>query len=69
MNIPDDYDPVYQEERRQAAWDRTEALLQRCHICGRTLYPGDKIHVASFFAVCPSCVEELTENEDIIELD
>lgn len=67
--IPDSYDPIYQEEQRQAEWDRIEEHLQRCHICRRLLYPGDKIHVANFFVVCSSCVEELNENEDIVELD
>ena len=67
--IPDCYEAYRQEEQRQAEWDRYEEYLQKCHICGRPLYPGDKIHIANFFLVCPSCVEELTENEDIIELE
>lgn len=69
MEIPDCYDPVYQEEHRQAELDKFLDSLPCCTLCNRTLYPGDKFHTASYMIVCPSCVEELNENKDIVELD
>jgi len=38
-----------------------------CNICRRTLYPGDKIHVAYNSVVCASCMEELTENVEVVD--
>lgn len=67
--IPDCYDPVYQEETRQAAWDEYADTLPTCHLCRRRLYPGDRFHVAHFFVVCTGCKEELDENEDVVEVD
>lgn len=66
--IPDCYDPVYQEERRQREWDEFADELPTCHLCRRRLYPGDKFHVANFFIVCACCKEELDENEEIVEV-
>lgn len=69
MDIPDCYDPVYQAERREAEADRIRDLLPRCTLCGRTLYPGEKFRTARCQIVCRLCMEELTENEDIVELE
>lgn len=68
MNIPDCYDPVYQEDRRQAEWDDIAEDLPVCALCGRRLYPGDRFHTASYQIVCPRCKEELDENEDVVEV-
>ena len=68
MLIPDCYDPVFQEERREAEWDAFADTLPVCTLCHRKLYPGDKFHTASHWIVCPRCVEELQENEDIVEV-
>ena len=66
MEIPDCYDPVYQAEQLAMEQDKLTKDACRCHLCRRTMYPGDKIHVASFFVVCPSCIEELQENAEIV---
>lgn len=67
MGIPDCFDPVYQEEQRQAKWDRFIDKLPVCTLCRKLLLPGQKIHTASFMVVCSSCVEELNENVEIVE--
>lgn len=64
--IPECYDPVYQAERLAMEQDRLMENTVQCTICRRTLYPGDKIHVAQFFVVCPSCYEELGENIETV---
>lgn len=68
MNLPDCYDPATQEDWRQAEWDELADLLPVCTLCHRRLYPGDKFHTASHMVVCPSCVEELNENPDVVEV-
>lgn len=66
---PDCYDPVYQEERRQAEWDRFAEHLPVCTLCRRRLYPGDKFHTACYMIVCTFCKDELDDNEDVVEVD
>ena len=66
-DIPNCYDPVCQAERLALQQDKLMENTVCCDICRRTLYPGDKIHVASYFVVCPSCVEELTENVEVVD--
>ena len=65
MNIPDCYDPVCQAERLAAEQENENTCS--CHLCRKTIYPGDTIHIAQFFVVCPSCFEELGENKEIFE--
>lgn len=65
--IPDCYDPVRQAERREAEWDSFIEKLPACTLCRKTMFPGEKIHIASFMIVCHSCVEELNENIEIVE--
>ena len=67
MNIPSCYDPVYQAERLAMEQDKLMENTVQCTICRRTLYPGDKRHVACAAVVCPSCLEELQENTETIE--
>lgn len=67
MKIPDCYDPVVQEERRQASWDKTVKSLPECSLCRKKIFPGEKFHTAGRMAVCPSCVGELNENIEILE--
>lgn len=69
MEIPNCYDPVYQEDRRQMELDKLCDGLPCCTLCNRTLYPGDKIRTVHRQPVCLSCFDELTENQDIVELD
>ena len=61
--MPDCYDPAYQEDRRQAEWDRFVEDLPVCTLCRRRLYPGDKFHTARYMIVCRFCKEELDENK------
>lgn len=65
--IPDCYDPVRQEEQRQAEWDKLVELLPVCTLCKRKLYPEEKFHTASHQIVCTRCMDELNENIDIVE--
>ena len=66
MEIPNCYDPIYQAERLAMEQDKLMEKTLCCTFCHRTLYPGDKIHVAQFFVVCPSCYEELGENIETV---
>lgn len=67
MSYPDCYDPIHQAERLAMEQDKLMENTCRCHLCRRTMYPGDQCHVAQFFVVCPSCLEELQENTETIE--
>ena len=67
MGIPDCYDPVHQAEQREAEWDRLVENLPVCTLCRKTIFPGGKLHTANCMVVCPSCVEELNENIEILE--
>lgn len=69
MDIPDCYDPVRQAELLAAEEDRASRLLPYCILCGNTLYPGCKFHMAQYQCVCEYCMNELKENEDIVELE
>ena len=65
--IPPCYDPVYQEERRQADFDEFVDSLPHCIICGSAIFPGDKYHEAYRKPVCDDCFDELAENFDFVE--
>lgn len=65
--IPNCYDPVIQEEKWQAEWDRFVEKLPACTVCRKTIFPGQKYHTAGCLIVCPSCMEELNENTEIVE--
>ena len=67
MNIPSCYDPVYQAERLAMEQDKLMENTVQCTICRRTLYPGDKCHVAYNSVVCASCMEELAENVEVVD--
>lgn len=66
--LPDCYDPVLQEDRRQAEWDEYADTLPVCMACRRRLHPGDKFHTAGYIIVCPFCKADLDENEDVVEV-
>lgn len=67
--IPDCYEGYYQEEQRQASWDRHFGKLPTCCVCGRKIMDGDRVFEASGKSVCVSCMEELYENEGYVEVD
>lgn len=71
MTLPDCYDPVVQEERRQLAWDRWIRRFPVCHGCGQPLLAG-----AVYFAlnvgdktlnICQLCRQEMEENIHCVE--
>lgn len=67
--LPDSYDPVFQEERRQLEWDEFAGTLPVCALCQRRLYPGDKYHTVKLHSVCSYCKDELDESdEDVVEV-
>jgi len=66
--LPDCNDPVFQAEIRERLWDEFADTLPVCTLCWRRLYPGDKFHATSHQIVCAHCLEELTENEDVVEV-
>lgn len=65
--IPDCYDPVRQEERRQKEWDAYVDQLPRCTLCGKPIFPGRKMYTARYQIVCSRCKEELEDNCEIVE--
>lgn len=67
MEIPNCYDPIYQAERLAMEQDKLIEHTYQCHLCRRTMYPGDKFHTAHYQVVCPSCFGELQENIEIVE--
>lgn len=67
MNIPSCYDPIYQAEQLALEQDKLMENAVQCSVCRRTLYPGDKCHAHRQVIVCPSCLEELQDNIEIIE--
>lgn len=71
MNIPDCYDPVYQEERRQADFDRWASQFPICSCCGARIYPGGQFYELNVrkdaLTVCEECASEMMENPCIVE--
>lgn len=61
MEIPNCYDPVYQEERREAEADRRTAMLSRCCLCDRVIRAGSPYRECLCRCVCEECFEELTD--------
>lgn len=67
--IPDCYDPVYQEERRQREWDNTLSKCPICRLCGLRILPDLPYRFTGTTAVCATCFDDLSENEGIVEVD
>ncbi len=65
--IPNCYDPAHQAEQREAMWDGFVENLPVCTLCQKQIFPGGKVHTARYKVVCPSCVEELNENIEVLE--
>lgn len=64
-DIPDCYDPVFQEERRQYEADRREAMRLFCDCCGREIAGGKRFYPIelrkSTINLCGDCMDEVTE--------
>lgn len=69
MEIPDCYDPVRQEEARQASWDSFVEDLPVCSCCGHSVYPGNWYHETRQTIICGSCMEDLIDNPCWVEVD
>ena len=67
VTIPNCYDPITQEEQRQAEWDEYVEKLPACTLCRKNLFPGQKFHTAGNLIVCASCVPSLHENIENVE--
>lgn len=71
MSIPDCYDPVYQEDRRQADYDKWIQRLPVCGCCGSRIYPGGQFYELDVgknaVIVCEECAEEMIDNPCIVE--
>lgn len=71
MDIPDCYDPVEQEERRQAAMDRRASHFPICSCCGARIYPGGQFYELDVgkdaLIVCEECASEMMDNPCIVE--
>jgi len=72
MCIPDCYDPVYQEERRQLQADREISQRPVCDCCFKPIRPGT--HFYKFFVqkepctICEDCKEDLEESKHYLEI-
>lgn len=64
--IPTCYDPVVQEDRRQAKVDEFMKSLPHCIICGSAIFPGAKYHEAFRKPVCEYCFGELETNVEYV---
>lgn len=67
MALPDCYDPVGQEERRQQVWDRFARRLPVCSCCAHTIYPGDRFYERSGIILCADCKVDLDDSERVLE--
>lgn len=72
MDIPNCYDPVYQEERRQAEADRAVSLRPVCACCRKPVIPGRPYYTLSIkkdpYTICEDCKDDLEESETYLEL-
>lgn len=72
MRIPDCYDPVFQEERRQAAFDRRAEGYPVCGCCFRRICPGGRYYELSVggqpVKVCAGCKGVMEINQGLVEL-
>lgn len=60
--IPDCYDPVRQEETRQAAWDRFVEDLPRCGCCGEKIGPLEYYFEEANLILCVKCMNRIADN-------
>jgi hypothetical protein len=65
--LPDCYDPVYQENRRQEKWDKHCEDFPHCCECGNSVYPYDTYTQIGEFIFCEKCVSKGTHSIDELE--
>lgn len=61
-------DPILDEERRQAEWDRKCAAAPRCDHCGSSIYPHDTYLEIEGMIFCEPCVAYGTKFVDELEV-
>ena len=66
--IPDCYDPIRQEEARQAAGDRLVENLPRCCHCNGSVYPHETYLEIDGMIYCEPCVAYGTKFVDDLEV-
>ena len=66
MDIPNCYDPVFQEERHQNAVDRFVEHLPVCDCCFKSVYPEEVYYPFSVhkkrFIMCSNCKTDLDDS-------
>lgn len=66
MDIPDCYDPISQEERRQAQMDQHAKHFPVCGCCGHYVYSHEKFWTLnvrkSELIVCEDCKAEMDDS-------
>lgn len=71
MKIPNDYDPVIQEDRQQAVMDRRAEYFPICGCCGHYIYPREKFYVLNVrkneLIVCEECKAEMDDSVCVVE--
>ena len=60
MQIPDCYDPILQEERRQDEWDRKCSACPQCSCCGSPVLMADTYLEYGEIVLCEECVDKFT---------
>ena len=68
MPIPDCYDPIAQEDRRQVEYDAKCEVFPRCDECGGSLYPHDTYTELGGKLYCEKCVSDNTRLVDNLEV-
>lgn len=69
MDMPDCYDPVYQEERRQRKWDEHCVSALACSYCGSSVYLYPTYTKIGDLIYCQRCVSRGTFFSDEIEAE
>lgn len=71
MDIPNCYDPVFQEERRQLQADLAASQRPVCDCCFRPVRSGSPYYTLSVrkvrLTICEDCKEDLDESETYLE--
>ena len=72
MDIPNCYDPIYQEERRQAEADRAVSSRPVCVCCFNPVRSHRPYYTLSvnkeLCAICEDCKEDLDESKIYLEI-
>lgn len=70
VQIPECYDPVYQEELRQRQWDARQLRLPKCVSCRQPLDHGRYLDLTPYGAkeqICEECFFRHSRWADLME--